>query len=148
MQKSADCQAADRNDQLRSHDPQLPVTPKLAKLLLAWSGRAIPAAEKRPTRVTARDRRAVERRVELFLVELEPAAQRSARATAPRASFLAFDESRRLPVHVGALIDTFIADRPGLEGKSCFDARPAHAQVALQRLQRAVRRTTTRQART
>ena len=66
--------------------------------------RRLPVAALRVlARVAARDRGAVEGRVELVLVELEPAAQRSAGAAAPRAALLALDDARGLAEHVRAL---------------------------------------------
>src|SRR5436309_685655 len=57
-------------------------------------------------RVAARDRGAVERRVELLLLELEPAAQRAAGPPPPRQPLLALDHARRLAEEVRALPGT------------------------------------------
>src|SRR5512146_256226 len=86
-------ESADRHDQLRLEEPQLRVTPALAEPLLLRRRRAVAASRACASGVAPRHRGAVERRVELVLVELEPAAQRLARTASPRAAFLALDDA-------------------------------------------------------
>src|SRR5207247_3335808 len=57
---------------------ELPVPPELAELLLARRRRPVAAAGRCPAGIAARDRGAVERRIERILVQLEPAAERPA----------------------------------------------------------------------
>ena len=59
----------------RAQQLELPVAPERAQLLLARLGRAVAAAGRRAARIAARDRGAVEGRVELLLAELEPLAE-------------------------------------------------------------------------
>src|SRR5204863_5273065 len=68
-------QAADGDDELRPKQPQLPVEPEGAELLLPPGRDTIPGAGRRATRVAAGDRGTVEGRVEGVLVETEPAAE-------------------------------------------------------------------------
>src|SRR5437660_1616059 len=84
-----DRQPSDGDDQPRSQDAQLPLAPELAQLLLARGGRAVAAARRCAPRVATCHGSAVEGRVELLLVQLEPAAQRAARTAPPRPSLLA-----------------------------------------------------------
>src|SRR5690349_9034026 len=69
-----------RDDQPRLDQRELPVAPERAELLLGRRRPAVAPAARRLPRVAARDGRAVERLVELVLVEPEPAAQRAAGA--------------------------------------------------------------------
>ena len=66
-------------------------------------------------RVAARHRRAVERRVEGLLVEVEPAAQRPAGAPAPRPPLLALHDPGGLPEQVGPLAEPPLEDGERLE---------------------------------
>src|SRR5215468_10706810 len=83
-EQPARCKAADRNDQSRPDQAQLPVAPEGAQFLLRRGRRAVAAARRRLARVAACDRGAVEGGVELVLVELKPAAESPAGAAAPR----------------------------------------------------------------
>src|SRR4051794_35903993 len=123
-----DRQAADRDDQLRPQDLELPRPPEPAQLLLAWRRRAVAAARCRAAGVAARHRRAIERRIELLFLELQPTPQGLARAPAPRTSLVSLDDARRLPVHVGALTCVHVADRPRLERVARLDAGAADAE--------------------
>src|SRR5262249_45473418 len=105
-----DREAADRDDQLRLKDRELPFAPKRAELLLARCRRAVAAPRSGASRIAAGDRRAVERRVELLFVQLEPAPQGLARAATPGAALLAFDDPGRLAVHVRDLACVHVAD--------------------------------------
>src|SRR5438045_1004063 len=125
-QKAANREAADGNDHRGPHDAELPVTPELAQRLLARRRCSVTATRWRATGVTPRHRSAVERRIELVFVELEPATERSPGTSAPRAPLFAFHDAGRLAVHVGALVDAVVADRPGLEWEAGFDARSTH----------------------
>src|SRR5437870_5990102 len=73
---SLDRKAADGHDERRAQDPELPLPPERAELLLTRCGRAIAPTARGTSRIAARDRRAVEGGVELLLVEAEPAAER------------------------------------------------------------------------
>ena len=72
--------------------------------MLARRRRAVAAARRGAPGVAARDRGAVEGRVELVLLELEPTAERPPRAAAPRQPLLSFDNAGRLAVEVGGLV--------------------------------------------
>src|SRR6266545_4268890 len=78
-----DREAADGDDQLGTEDLELRFAPQGAQVLLARGRRAVPAAGGRAARIAPRHRRAVEGRVELLLVQLEPAPQCLACAPAP-----------------------------------------------------------------
>src|SRR3954469_17327163 len=147
-QEAAGCQAPDRDDQPRPEELELPVAPERAELLLARRRRAVTAAARRLAGIAARDRRAVERLVELVLVELEPAAEGAARAPPPRQALDSFLHSRRLPEDVRTLAAVGLDDRERLEREARLDARPADAVVPLQRRERAVARAPARQERT
>src|SRR5262249_19594752 len=121
-----------------------PLVPERAELPLAGRRRPITAPRRGTSGITAGHRRAVERVVERVLVHREPPPERLARTPAPRPALLAFDEARRLSVHVRPLTEPVVADRPRLEREPGFDARAADAQVALQRGDRAIRRASSR----
>src|SRR4051794_38854026 len=70
----ADGEPADRDDEARREQAQLPVAPERTEPLLRRARRAV-AARRGPPRVAARHRGAVEARVEGVLLELEPAPQ-------------------------------------------------------------------------
>src|SRR4029453_1113799 len=106
------------------------------------------AAARSTSWIAARDRRAVERRVERVFVELEPPAQRLACATAPREAFPAFLDPRRLAEHVRALAPVGLDDRERLERIAGLCARAADAIGALQRCDRPVAAAACRHART
>src|SRR5262249_9451178 len=141
-EQAPDREPADRKDQPRGHETQLPLTPERAQLLLARRRRSIATAQDRTSGVAAGDRSAVERRVEGGLVHGEPAAQRLARSPSPRAPLDAFDGARRLAEDEGALPSVALEDGHRLEPEACFRAGAAAAVVPLQRRERAVRRPT------
>src|SRR5581483_8452479 len=93
-EQSPQREPADRDDELRTHELELPVAPELAEILLARRRRPVAASRRCPPRVAAGHRRAEERRVEGRLVELEPAAERLAGAAPPRQPLLALDDPR------------------------------------------------------
>jgi len=121
---------------IRAVDPQKDVDGfhplNAGELLLARPRRPVAASGRCAARIAPRDRGAVERRVELVLVHLQPAAKRLPGATPPRPALLALDQSRRLSVHVRALTEALVSHRPRLEREPGLDARATHAQVALQ----------------
>src|SRR5205823_2993246 len=143
-QQAARGQAADRDDQRRADDRELPLAPERAEVLLLRRRRAVAAARRRLARVTAGDRGAVEGLVELVLLQPEPPAQRPAGAAPPRPSLEAFLDARRLAEEVGALPVERGDHRQRLERMAGLDAGPADAQVALERAERAIGRTTPR----
>ena len=134
-----DREAADGDDQRRARSRRAPTRARTRRA----PARAASACGRRGRRrlpgVAARDRGAVEGRVELVLVQLEPAAQRLAGAAAPGAALLALDDPRRLAEHVRALAGAALDDRQRLERVAGLDARAADAVVALERGERAVR---------
>src|ERR1700759_582483 len=90
-EQPAQREAADRDDQTWAQQLELPVAPERAELLLMRRRRPVAASGRRTARVAARDGGAVEGAVELVLGELEPAAQRPARAPAPGQPLLSLD---------------------------------------------------------
>src|SRR5204862_7773370 len=78
-----DREPAHGDEEPRAQQLELPLPPEGAELLLAGRGRPVAAAARGPPRIAAGDRGAVEGRVELLLVETEPASQRLAGAAAP-----------------------------------------------------------------
>src|SRR5207253_2096709 len=96
-------QAADGDNQFRPDQQELPLSPEGAELLLARRRRPVASSRRGLSRIAACDRGAVERCVELVLLELEPAAQSPARAAAPGAALFAFDDAGRLAEHVCVL---------------------------------------------
>src|SRR5947208_694157 len=147
-QHPLDREAADGHDERRAQEPELPLTPERAELLLARRGRAVAATAQGTSRIAAGDRRAVEGRVELLLVEAEPAAERPSRTASPGASLDAFDDTGSLPEDVRALAGTSLEDGHRLERISGFCARSARPVVPLERGDRAVGRPAPRQAAT
>src|SRR5581483_332302 len=109
---------------------------------------AVSGAGRRAAGIAARDGRAVERGIELVLVEVEPATEVLAGAAPPRPPLRALDHARRLAVDVGALAGVALEHRQRLERVPRLDARPADTVVALQRRERPVGRTAARHART
>src|SRR4029077_6634593 len=97
-------EASDRDDHLWPQQLELPLAPEGAELLLARRRRAVAAAGRGAPRVAARHRRAVEGRVEVVLLELEPAAKRPAGAATPREPLFSLDHARRLAEHVRTLV--------------------------------------------
>src|SRR5436190_19637914 len=95
-------QTADGDDQLRPEQAQLMLAPGRAECALLRCRRPVTAAGRRLARVAAGDGGAVEGVVELVLVQPQPAAERPARAPAPRPPLLGLDDPGRLAVHVGA----------------------------------------------
>ena len=102
-EQAAGGEPTDGNDQPRPQKAQLPLAPERAELLLVRARRPVAAPSGRAARVAARDGGAVEGRVELVLLELEPTAQRLPRAAAPGPPLFALDNPGRLPEHVGPL---------------------------------------------
>src|SRR2546429_6631618 len=131
-QEAADREAAYRDDQRRPQDLQLPVAPERAQLLLSRRRRPVAAARRRVPRITARHRRAIERRVELVLVHLEPAPQRPAGAATPGPPLLTFDDAGCLAVHVRTLTQVLVDDGPRLQRITGLHTGAADPQVALQ----------------
>src|SRR5687768_6990412 len=82
-EQAADRKTSHRDDELRADDLELPVAPERAQLALARRRRAIAAAGGWAARIATGDRGAVEGRVELVLLQLEPATQRSACTATP-----------------------------------------------------------------
>src|SRR5438067_13918602 len=76
-------EAADGHDQLRPQEAQLRVMPAFAEPLLLRCRRAVAASGTRTARITPCHGRAIEGRVELVLIELQPATKRLAGAPAP-----------------------------------------------------------------
>src|SRR5215216_3313667 len=95
-------QPADGHDQARPDELELPAAPERAELLLTRRRGAVAAAAPGLARIAARDRGAVEGRVELVLAELEPPPQRAAGPAAPRAPLFALDRARRLAEHLSS----------------------------------------------
>src|SRR5579862_1314222 len=131
---------ADGDDQPRPEQLELPVAPEGAELLLPRSRRPVASAGRRPAGIAARHRGAVEGRVELVLLELEPAAKRPAGAAAPRQPLVSLDHTGRLAEEVGALPGAGRVDGEGLEWIAGCRARAAAGEVALERRERAVGR--------
>ena len=92
-------EAADREDQRGAEKAKLLDAPRCTEAPLGGRRRSI-AAARDAARVAARDRRAVERRIERLLVELEPRTQRATGPALPRRAGGALDDSRRLPVEI------------------------------------------------
>ena len=139
-QKPANRESADRDDQLRPQQAQLPFEPEGAELALDRRRHAVTGAGRRPAGIAARDRGAVEGRVELVLVEVEPPAQRLPGTATPRSEFRSLDDPGSLAVDERALAEVPLQHRPGLERKPCLGAGAAAAVVGLERCQGAVRR--------
>src|SRR6266542_742677 len=137
-EEALDCEPADRNDQGRPDDPQLPVAPERAELLLPRGRRAVTAPRRRAPGIAARHGGAVVRRVERVLVQLAPAPPGLSRAATPGATLLAFDDAGGLSIHVRPLVETLVAHGPRFEWIARLDAGAADAQVALERGERAV----------
>src|SRR5215471_9667889 len=97
-------ETADRDDEPRAEQLELPVAPEGAELLFARRRRPVAAAGRCATGVAARHRGAVEGGVEVALLELEPAAERPAGTPAPRQPFLSLDHARRLAEEIRALL--------------------------------------------
>ena len=135
-----DREPSDRHDQAWREQPNLPFAPERAQLLLAGGRCPVASTRRRPARIAARHRGAVERRVERVLVEPEPAAKRLTGAPSPRAPLIALDDARRLAQDVRLLTCVTLQHRLRLESEAGLRAGPAHAVVTLQRRERAVRR--------
>src|SRR5436190_7024230 len=133
-------EAADRDDEPRADQLELPFAPERAEVLLARRRRPVAAAGGGAPGITARDGRAVEAGVELVLVELEPAPQAPAGAAAPGPALLALDDPWRLAEHVGALSLVRLGDGERLDREACLEAGAADAVVALEGAKRAVAR--------
>src|SRR5207302_5034773 len=93
-QQTSGREPADRDDQAGADEAPLPVAPEPAELLLPGRGRSVAAAARRLARIAAGDGSAVEGRIELVLVEVEPAAQCPARTASPRAALFSFLHAR------------------------------------------------------
>ena len=135
-----DREPAHRDDQPRLHQPELPLAPERAQLLLTGGRSPVTAAGSRTTRIAASDRGAVERRVERVLVEPEPAAQRLAGPTSPWPALLALDHARRLAEEIRRLSHMPLEHRTRLDRKPSLRARTARTVVTLERGERPVRR--------
>jgi hypothetical protein len=131
-EQARDREPADRDDQLRAQDPQLPIEPERAQLLLARGRDAIARSRRRSPRVAPGDRGAVEGGVERLLVEIEPAAQVLAGASAPGPPLLPLDHAGRLPVHVRTLVLVSLQNGQRLERIAGLGACAADTGVALQ----------------
>src|SRR5919202_1894058 len=137
-------QTADRHDQLRPDQLELPLAPERAQLLLARRRRPVALATACSAGIAARDRGAVERGVEFALLQVEPAAKCLTRLAAPRPPLASLDRAGRLAEHVRALPLVRLHDRQRLERVPGFDAGAADAGVSLERPQRAVARAAAR----
>jgi hypothetical protein len=122
---------ADRDDERRSQQRQLPLAPELAEPLLGRRRRAVAATRGGAARIAPRHRSAVERRVERGFVQLEPTSQRPARAAPPRPSLDPLDRAWRLAEEVRALSRYTLEHRLGIERESRLEAGAAAAVVAL-----------------
>src|SRR2546423_11101547 len=114
-EQALDGEPPDGNDQPRTENRELPFAPERAELLLARGRRAVAATGGSAPRIATGDGRAVERLVELVLVQLEPAPERLPRAAAPRSPLLSFDDPGRLAVHVRGLAGVHVAYGPRFE---------------------------------
>src|SRR6185503_11671860 len=137
-QHAPDREASHRDDEPRPHEAKLPVEPEAAELELSSARRPVSAPTGVPTRIAARDGRAVERRVEALLVYLEPAAKRLSGATAPGAPLGALDHPRCLAHDHGDLPCSAFEDRQRLELVPGLSAGAADAVVPLKRGERPV----------
>ena len=137
-EQTPDREPADRHDQLRAQQTQLPLVPEATELLLSRCGHSVATAGGGPAGVAPRHRGAIEALVELVALESEPAAEGLAGAAAPGKPLLAFDEPRSLAEEVRALPVVRGAHRPRFERVAGLDARSADGQVPLQRRDRAV----------
>src|SRR5918996_4201948 len=132
-------QPADGDDQARAQESQLPISPEGAeRLLLRRRQPVAPAAGQAPG-IAARHGGAVERVVELVLVEPEPAAEGLPGAAAPRPELLPLEHARRLPEQICPLILATLEDGHRLERMAGLEAGAAGAGVALERAERPVR---------
>src|ERR1044072_2843000 len=86
-----DRKPSDRDNQARPEKAKLPLEPEAAEVELTWARRPIPSPARMPARIAARDRAAVEGRVERVLVQLEPAAECLAGPPAPGPALPPFD---------------------------------------------------------
>src|SRR5690348_8110175 len=120
-----DREPSHRDDQLRTQEPKLPVPPERAELLFARRRRPVAATGPCAPWVASGDGRAVERRVELLLVEVQPAPKRATCAASPRSALLSLDGPGCLAVHERGLIEAIVADRPRLERIARVHARAA-----------------------
>ena len=140
-----DRERADGNDEPRAEQPELPVAPELAQVLLLGCRDAVALPGGASARIAPRDRAAIEGGVEGVLVHAEPAAERLPGPAAPRAPLEALVRARRLAVHVGGLPEVRVQDGERLERVPGLDAGTADGEVALERRERAVRRAAARQ---
>ena len=118
-------EAAHRDDQPGSKQLELPVAPELAEVLLARRRCAVAATRRHAPGIAACHRRAVERRVERLLLELEPAAELLAGAAAPREPLLALDDPGRLSEEIRVLAGERAPHRQRLEREAGLDAGTA-----------------------
>src|SRR5690348_10366831 len=82
------------HDQLRAEKLELPAVPERAQVALARRRSAVAASGRGAARIATGHGRAIERRVERVLVQLEPAAERLPRAAAPGQTLLALHDAR------------------------------------------------------
>src|SRR5437879_1830449 len=123
----------DGNDQPGTQQAQLPLPPERTELLLSRGRRPIASASRCPPGVTTRHGRAIERLVELVLVQLQPAPQGLPGPPAPRAALAAFDDARRLSEHVRPLTLAPLEHGERLERVSRLFAGAAQSVVPLAR---------------
>jgi hypothetical protein len=124
-------EAADRDDEARAEQLELPVAPELAELLLARRRCPVAASGRSTPGIAACDRGAEERRVEGLFVEREPAAKRLASAAAPRQALFALDDAGSLSIHIRALCGERRTNWKRLEREARLDAGAAPRSVAL-----------------
>jgi hypothetical protein len=117
----------------RPEQAQLPFLPEGAEPPLLRCCCAVAAARKRLTGIATRDRGEIEGLVEALLVELEPAAERLARAAAPGTPLFAFDDTWRQAEEIGALSRMPLHDGQRLDRVTGPSAGAAGAVVVLQR---------------
>src|SRR5436305_14935168 len=113
--------------------------PESAQVAFARRRGSVAAPGRRATGIATCDGRAVERRVERVLVQLEPAAERLPGAAAPRQALFAFDDAGRLSVQVRTLVRERRSHGQRLEREACLDARATAREIALQRRKRSIR---------
>ncbi len=137
-ENAAGSEPAHGHDEHRAQQPHLRVEPGPAELCLAGGGQAVAATGRALPRIAARHGRAVEEARERVLVEVEPAAKRAARTSAPRAALLALDRARRLADEQCPLARPALEHRRRRDREPRLRARTAGPAVALQGGERAV----------
>src|SRR5262249_42442237 len=112
---------------------ELCIAPTAAQAPLDGRRRAVASTRGGPSRIAAGHGCAVERHVELVLVQPKPAPQRHARATPPRHPFCSLDDAPCLTEEVRALAVAGRADRARLEWIARVQARATATECALHR---------------